>query len=1015
MKKIKLIALLAIITMAVPLAGAQNLIVKGTVTTPDGEGAIGATVMEKGTKNGTVTDIDGNFSISVGSKNSTLIVSYVGYLATELKASDDLNIVLEEDSQLLDELVVTGYTTQRKADLTGAVSVMNMSNPISEADPNMLSSMQGKLAGVQIVTDPAPGSESSTVRIRGMSTVNGNEPLYIIDGIASSENLNSLNPSDIESIQVLKDASSASIYGSRAANGVIIITTKKGKSGRLAVNVNYTASLQTVAKTYKVLNAEQWGEAYWTACKNSGITPSHVFYGSGDTPQLVTYLDDAGLVRASDTDWQDAVYSSAWTQNISASVTNSNERGSVLFSGNYIDQEGIMNYTFYRRYSFRINSTYNVSKYVGVGENLMIAKWNNLGYTTSDDRGIPYTAMRQHPAIPVYDSNGDFTSPLELASSDIYNPVHELYSGRDDSSDSWRIFGNAYIEVFPIKGLSLKSNLGIEHVQYYSNTLTRVIESSETNSVTRSYGQGDTWTWTNTANYNLNIGQHRIGILAGSEAIKYTYEDLSGTRKDYAFEDADYMQLSAGEGTQTNSGTKTEWALFSLFGKVDYNFDDRYLFSATLRRDATSRLDSDNNSGVFPAFSGAWRISQESFFPRNEILNDLKIRVGWGQNGNSAISNNYASYSVYAYDTGTGSYDLNGTGTSTVTGIITSSSGNTDLKWETTTQTNLGLDLRLFRNSLNVSFDYYWKLTKDMLTEPPTLAVAGENATVWMNTGDMRNTGFEITIDYQSPTYGNGISWNGQLNVSKYKNKVVKLNDFESSIGSEIRLIEGEPMGVFYGYVCDGIFQNEDEVSNHAEQDGKGVGRLKFRDLNGDGVVDEEDQCIIGDPNPDFSLGLNLSVSWKRFTLSAFFTGEFGFDIYNSTKKQLDFMSYGGTSTNRGVSVLNAWSETNTDATVPALSLTDDNDEVRMSTYFIEDGTYFKMKYLKLGYDLPEKWVRSIGATSLSAYLQAENIFTLTGYSGLDPEVPLSTYGARVDNGPYPRSRTFTFGVNLQF
>ena len=1015
MKKIKLIALLAIITMAVPLAGAQNLIVKGTVTTPDGEGAIGATVMEKGTKNGTVTDIDGNFSISVASKNSTLIVSYVGYLATELKASDDLNIVLEEDSQLLDELVVTGYTTQRKADLTGAVSVMNMSNPISEADPNMLSSMQGKLAGVQIVTDPVPGSESSTVRIRGMSTVNGNEPLYIIDGIASSENLNSLNPSDIESIQVLKDASSASIYGSRAANGVIIITTKKGKSGRLAVNVNYTASLQTVAKTYKVLNAEQWGEAYWTACKNAGITPSHVFYGSGDTPQLVTYLDDAGLVRASDTDWQDAVYSSAWTQNISASVTNSNERGSVLFSGNYIDQEGIMNYTFYRRYSFRINSTYNISKYVGVGENLMIAKWNNLGYTTSDDRGIPYTAMRQHPAIPVYDSNGDFTSPLELASSDIYNPVHELYSGRDDSSDSWRIFGNAYIEVFPIKGLSLKSNLGIEHVQYYSNTLTRVIESSETNSVTRSYGQGDTWTWTNTANYNLNIGQHRIGILAGSEAIKYTYEDLSGTRKDYAFEDADYMQLSAGEGTQTNSGTKTEWALFSLFGKVDYNFDDRYLFSATLRRDATSRLDSDNNSGVFPAFSGAWRISQESFFPRNEILNDLKIRVGWGQNGNSAISNNYASYSVYAYDTGTGSYDLNGTGTSTVTGIITSSSGNTDLKWETTTQTNLGLDLRLFRNSLNVSFDYYWKLTKDMLTEPPTLAVAGENATVWMNTGDMRNTGFEITIDYQSPTYGNGISWNGQLNVSKYKNKVVKLNDFESSIGSEIRLIEGEPMGVFYGYVCDGIFQNEDEVSNHAEQDGKGVGRLKFRDLNGDGVVDEEDQCIIGDPNPDFSLGLNLSVSWKRFTLSAFFTGEFGFDIYNSTKKQLDFMSYGGTSTNRGVSVLNAWSETNTDATVPALSLTDDNDEVRMSTYFIEDGTYFKMKYLKLGYDLPEKWVRSIGATSLSAYLQAENIFTLTGYSGLDPEVPLSTYGARVDNGPYPRSRTFTFGVNLQF
>ena len=1001
--------------MSSALATAQDLIVKGSVRTSDGEGTIGATVMEKGTRNGTVTDLDGNFSIAVSGSTATLVISYVGYSPIEVKANGNLNIVLEEDSQLLDEVVVTGYTTQRKADLTGAVSVMNMKNPISEADPNMLSSMQGKLAGVQIVTDPSPGSSSSSVRIRGMSTVNGNDPLYIIDGVATTENLNSLNPADIESMQVLKDASSASIYGSRAANGVIIITTKKGKGDRLSVSLNYTASVQTIAKTYDVLNSQQWGEAYWTASTNAGITPSHVFYGSGSTPQLVSYLDSDGLVKASDTDWQDAVYRSAVTQNFSASVSNSSDKGSVMFSANYINQDGVMNYTYYRRYSVRLNSTYKISKYFGVGENLMVAKWNNLGYTTNTDRGISYSAMRQHPAIPVYDSNGDFTSPLELVSSDIYNPVHELYSGRDNDSESWRIFGNAYLEIYPVKGLTLKSNIGIEHLQYYDTTLTRAIEESESNSVYNAYGQGDTWTWTNTANYNFNIGNHRVNVLAGTEATKYVYKNLSGTRKDYAFEDADYMVLDAGEGTQTNSGSKSEWALFSLFAKADYNYADKYLFSATIRRDATSRLYSDNNSGVFPAFSAAWRISQEKFFPKSNTLSDVKIRLGWGQNGNSAISNNYASYSVYAYNTGTGSYDLNGTNTNTVTGITVSSSGNKDLKWETTTQTNLGLDFKMFNNNLNVSFDYYWKLTKDMLTEPPTLAVDGENATIWMNTGDMRNTGFEITIDYNSPTYSNGISWAGSLNVSKYKNKVVKLNDYESSIGSEIRLMEGQPMGVYYGYVCDGIFQSEEEVSSHATQEGGGVGRLKFRDLNNDGVIDEDDQCIIGDPNPDLSVGLNLSVSWKGFTLSTFLTGEFGFDIYNSTKKQLDFFSYGGTNTNHGTSTLNAWTESNTSATVPALSLSDDNNEVRMSTYFIEDGSYVKMKYLKLAYDFPSKWIKCFGARSLSAYVQAENIFTITGYSGLDPEVPLSTYGSRVDNAPYPRSRTFTFGVNVQF
>ncbi|MCD8202299.1 MAG: TonB-dependent receptor, partial [Prevotella sp.] len=378
------------------------------------------------------------------------------------------------------------------------------------------------------------------------------------------------------------------------------------------------------------------------------------------------------------------------------------------------------------------------------------------------------------------------------------------------------------------------------------------------------------------------------------------------------------------------------------------------------------------------------------------------------------IDNLYASYSTYAYNTGNAAYDINGTNNNVVAGIVTAASGNKNLKWETTTQTNLGLDLGFFNNDLRLSFDYYWKNTKNMLTVPPTLSVQGENASVYMNTGNMKNTGFEVTIDYTSHEYS-GFSWEGSFNIGHYKNKVEKLNSLVSQIGSDILLMEGQPMGVYYGYIADGIFQNEDEVNNHAIQQGKGVGRIRYRDLDGNGVIDENDRCVIGDPNPDLSLGLNLDFHYKNFTLSMFFTGEFGFDIYNSTKKQLDFMSYGGVSTNRGASILNAWSPTNTNSSIPAVSVSDDNDEMRMSTYFIEDGSYFKMKYIKLAYDLPRKICKSFCSTNVSFFAQVENVFTITGYSGLDPELPLGTYGARVDNGPYPAARTFSLGVNIGF
>lgn len=1010
----KILTLAAALIMTA-VAFAQDITVQGTVTSKtDGEPLIGATVLSEATKNGVATDLDGNFTIKVP-ENSNLIISYVGYKPQTLPAQPSMMIELSEDSEVLDEVVVVGYTTQRKADLTGAVSVMDMKKPMSESSPNMLNSMQGRMPGVQIVTDAAPGGGSSSIRIRGISSINGSSPLYVIDGVATNENLNSLNPSDIESIQVLKDASSASIYGSRAANGVIIITTKGGKKDdKLTVNVNYSATLQTVAKKYDMLNAQEWGQAYWTANLNAGLQPSHPFYGNGATPQLVSQLDADGKVLASDTDWQDAVYHDAWTNNISASVTNSTQKGNVMFSMNYIDQNGLIKDTFYKRYSARVNSNFDLCKYIKVGENLMVAKWNDRGYTTGDERGIPFTAMRQHPAIPVYDTDGNFTSPMALASSDINNPVHELYNGRDNDNSSWRIFGNVYLAVMPVDGLTLKTNFGLEHLQYLNNTLNRKILSSDVSSVSRAYGQGDTWTWTNTANYVKTFAdKHHLSALFGVEAIKYKFEDLAAFRNQYAFEDFDYMILNSGEGDQTSGGGRTEWSLFSYFGKVDYNFDDRYLAAFTIRRDQTSRLGKEHNHGVFPAFSAAWRPSQEAFFPQTTWLSDLKIRGAWGQNGNSAISN-YAAYSTYGYNKGNAAYDLNGSNSSTVAGIVVASSGNPNLKWETTTQTNIGFDLGLFSNALSLSFDYYWKKTTDMLTVPPTLSVAGENAAMYMNTGDMKNTGFEVTLNYISPQYGD-FSWNGNFNISHYKNEVVKLNDFVNTLGSDWRLIEGQPMGVYYGYVNDGIFKTQDEVDQAAIQQGKGVGRMKFRDINGDGTVDENDRCIIGDPNPDLSLGLNLDFRYKNFTLSTFFTGDFGFDIYNITKKQLEFMTYGGTSTNRGANILNAWSPSNPNSTIPALTVVDNNNETRMSTYFIEDGSYFKMKYIKLTYTLPQFICKKIFASQINVYAQVENLFTITKYSGLDPELMVGDWGQRVDNGPYPRSRNFTLGVNLQF
>ncbi len=1012
MKKTLLSAILMFI-MALA-AHAQNITVHGTVISrSDDEPLIGASVLCEATKAGVSTDIDGRFELSVPA-GSTLKVSYVGYVTAEAKAEPEMTVYLDENSAMLNEVVVIGYQTVRKADLTGAVSVMNMKEPLSENSGNIMNSMAGKLPGVNVVPDAAPGGTGS-IRVRGMSTANSsNDPLYIIDGVPT-DNINFINPADIESMQVLKDAASASIYGSRAANGVVVITTKQGKGDRMTININYAASAQTVAKRYDMLSADEWGQAYWAASKNSNITPSHVLYGNGPVPVLQPYVGGDTNFPTANTDWQDQVYQTAWTNNLTASVANNTEKGSVMFSLNYINQNGNIKETFYERYGARINSRYDFNKYITIGENLALARWTNRGADVAGDRGIPFTAMSQHPALPVRGVNGEWARPIALIASDLANPVQLISNTKDNNLASWRILGNAYLEVKPIDGLAIKTNIGIEHSQYFNNTLGRATNPGDVNSVSSVYGQGDTWTWTNTANYNKTFAEkHHLTVLLGTEAIGYTFRDLSASREGYEFEDSDFMQIGSGTGTRNNGGGKTQWSVFSLFGKIDYNYADRYLASFTIRRDENSRFAKGNRAGVFPAFSLAWRPTQEAFFPENDVLSDMKIRYSWGQNGNANIPALYPAYSTYIFNTGNGAYDINGTNSSTVSGITLASTGNPDLKWETTYQHNIGVDFLFFNGALNLSADWFIKKTKDMLTIPPALDVAGENAAMWLNTGDMKNTGWEITLGYNSPQYGD-FSWSGSLNLSQYKNELVTLNSRQKFIGGDSRLIPGQPMGVYYGYVCDGIFQNAAEVANHATQTGAAPGRLIFRDLNGDGVINDDDRCIIGDPNPDLSLGLNLKFNYRAFALDMFFAGDFGQDIQNHMKRQLYSMNYGNLATNRGKDILNAWRPDNTGSDIPALSLTDDNNESRFSTYYIENGSYMKMKYLKLSYKLPSKIIRKIGASNLDVYGQVENVFTITKYTGLDPEILPGGYGSLVDNGAYPRPRTFTVGLNLQF
>jgi len=1013
---------------------AQTKNITGTVTSSeDGLPLIGVSIQVKGTSNGTITDINGNYSLKVNS-NQTLLFSMIGMKTSEIVVHNEktINVILESDSKLLDQVIVTGYTSQKKADLTGAISVVSVDEMMKQGENNPIKAMQGRVPGVTITSDGSP-SGSATVRIRGIGTLNNNDPLYVIDGVPTKSGMYELNSADIESIQVLRDASAASIYGSRAGNGVIIITTKQGKKGKTKVNFDTYVSTSHYGKVVNMLNTEEFGKVQWQSMINSGVNPNtntigYVYdYGYDNNgnavlnsiklPKYIDAIDGTNNELSSNTDWFKTITRPGLAQSYNLSASNGTDNSNSFFSLGYYDNKGTVNDTYFKRYSARINNSFKLlNDLITIGENFTI---NNTHELKAPD-GVLSLALYALPVMPVKTVDGDWAS-VTSGMLDRDNPARVLDANKDNPYSYWRLFGNTFVDIQPIKNLHVKSSFGIDYGNYYQRYLTysftgRLGSDLTSSKIIQSHSMK--WTWTNTATYNFKTDKNNFDFLIGSEMNKVTDINFSAERRTYDIEDPNYMWPSAGTGDMYTTGSSTSYALMSLFGKIDYSYADKYLASVTLRRDGSSRFGKNNRYATFPAFSAGWRINQENFMEEtNNIISDLKLRLGWGQTGNQEIDN-YANRTLiqtnYAGDTGSGinsgtAYDISGSNSGMLaSGYQVTQMSNDDIKWETTTQTNIGLDFGFSNQSIYGSIEWYVKDTKDILIQPAYIGAIGEGGNQWINGASMENKGLEFSLGYRNKTVF-GLTYDLTANISGYRNKVTKLP--ESVINSyggngTTDNILGRSINSIYGYVADGIFQTQEEVDAYAEQTGKGVGRIKYKDLNEDGTVDSNDRKWICNTDPDFSYGLNIVLGWKNFDLTTFFQGVYGNKVYNSVKKYTDFWAVDQLNTNKSTRLLDAWSTTNTTSTIPAVSYYNYNDEGRTSTYYVENGSFIKLRTLQIGYTLPTKLLNKLKIDKARFYVNGANLLTIKSpsFTGLDPENPSLAY---------PISKTYTIGMNI--
>lgn len=1034
--------------------------VSGQVVDENGETLIGVNVLVVGTSTGTITDLDGNYELSVPD-NASLTFSYTGYSSqtVEVGSRSVVNITLQPSAELLDEVVVTGYSTQRKRDITGAVAVVDAEEMNQITASSFLQKLEGRASGLNVTTGGAPGGRS-TVRIRGVSSFQNNDPLYVIDGVPVQDAYNNqLNPNDIESIQVLKDPSTASIYGARANNGVIIVTTKKGKAGKTRVSYNAYAGVQNPVKGYDdilIQDALDYAQIVIRGHRNAGLDVPTNIYGNPDNPTVPKYIwpndgvnqtnsvdestysfpDNLIMPASAGTNWWDEMFDPSLVQDHNLNISGGNENALFNISAGYYDQDGTMKHTWWKRYSLRANSEFKAGRF-RFGENLAISRVQNVdgGFGNQDEQSAIAQIIKMQPVVSVYDINGYFSGAKANTLGNGTNPVRRVVLDKDNVFTGDRLLGNLFAEFEIMDGLSARTSFG---VQFDTNTDKRFSfptpensEPTNNNGLVENYGRYQTWTWTNTLNYTKAFGVHNFSALAGYESIKSQSNFMEGSINNYVTTDINAWYINnalADAGTRgifSNGGFSS---LVSIFGKVDYNYAGKYYLSATVRRDGSSRLGSTNQYGVFPAVSAGWRISEESFLSGLEWLSDFKIRGGWGVTGNQQIP---TGRTVDQFGGGTNSsfYDVTGSNSNLTPGYILTSRGNDDLKWEENVSMNIGFDASILDGKLEIVFDWYQRTVDDLLFAPQQPATAGNAGPPFLNIGKMENKGLDFSIGYRG-NFGSDLKFNADLNFGTYKNEVVRIDGeqdfFFTGIsgrgGNTVRNELGYPIGSFYGYKADGIFQSQAEVDAHASQDGAQPGRIRFADVNEDGMINAEDRTVIGSYHPDFVAGLNLGFNYKNFDFNMFFFASVGNEIFDITKEFTIFRLF---STNVRQDLLtDSWEPGMTNAKYPRL---DQNDQYSnaFSSFYVEDASYLRAKNVTLGYTVPSGAFSGIGISSLRFYLQAENLFTITGYSGLDPALPainndnngvnITDSSQGIDRGTYPTNRIISFGVNANF
>lgn len=1024
---------------------AQQKNISGKVVDSTGGSLPGVSVVVKGTTNGTITDVDGKYSLSNVPENSVLQFSFVGMKSQEVAVGNktSINVILEEETIGIEEVVAIGYGTQKKSDLTGSVASVN-SKDMEKANPTSFSqALQGRATGVMVSqSQGAPGS-SGVIRIRGIGTVNNNEPLYVIDGMFA-ESMGDINPADIESMEVLKDASAQAIYGSRAANGVILISTKKGKDGKSEFNFNASYGISNPIKLTSVLGSEDYYK-YSIAARTNGYLRSNPTVDP-TTLDIFKVSSDARMVRSwynlgYNTDWvNEVMHANAPEQKYDISYSGGTAKAKYSLSAGYLNQDGIISNSNYKRYTARVNSEFIPNKVITFGENIGMSYGKTdavSSLTGSEVNGVMSQALIMSPLSPVYnidanpyDVNYEYNKYAFDYVSGNQNGV-ALMNRADNVTKVYALTGNAYVQAKFFDGFTFKSSLGIDFnvnsnnifiAKYYLSSQ----EHEDAGSIENINTTRSRWLWENTLSYNKTFGKHTINGVVGYTSEQRIFTNIDAKKTGVTSNDELFRVLSGVASASTvitATGSKNDQTMASALARINYVYGDRYLFTASVRNDGTSKFASGYKYGTFPSFSAGWRIINENFMKNLNIgvLSDAKFRAGWGTIGNQSILQDFGYLSLM---TVADAYKYNfGKTPIVVSGSTLTSVGTSDIKWETTAQTNFGIDLGFFKNSLTINFDYYDKQTRDMLLVVTLPAYIGYTSNPVKNVGAVSNKGFEIVAGYKNKV--GDFSYSVNANFSQFKNKVT---DLQGGIitGSDIRGVainrtqEGGPIGRFYGYKTNGIFQNAGEVTAYTNSKGSVIqplaksGDVKFKDLNDDGVINTSDMDFIGSPLPDFTYGCNIDLQYKNFSINTFFQGSYGNQIYDLTKA----FGLGGSSNIPKYIFDGAWKGEGTSNSTPLFTNVDANGNFRVSDLMVQDASYLRLKNIQLGYDLPKSLCEKVSMKKLRVWLGGTNILTFTKYKGIDPEDGL-TSGAPTAAGlvytSYPKPQTFSLGVNATF